>query len=551
MSKLLHDYADKKYVPRGLTRQDKAYATNPAMMQCLFLDGTVKSEAEDALEQLAILYSIDVEKDLAHKFRMNQVDQIKPIRVDWIKDMTGDSDIPDNSVYYTTDNNAKPTVYALQALQHEMYFRLRANFGRLLGGDLKGKVMHRIREAEKAKTGLTSDNRHEAEHRIKWKEIVDIVVSLCVPNTGGYYHRNAWQLQRAENQSLDQWYSSVVAAITERDQKFGAWSGKELQDWVACFVRWMPNEERAKLRDRTKHHRKNIYTLTWPKIERAMKSINPIDFRPFRRSRVPRALEQTLISASQLTMKNKEIKRLTHENRQLREQLAKTKRAQPPRLTTKPRLLTTRDTTVNGDAPRRPPKSDTICHKCLKDKIGKQYHDADMCTAEWRAHVLDARKRNHEKQLARNRSTNKSVAKSVSRSDTDNSDWKTTPCPSCVAEGLTGRLATHPRHDLCIRLIMNERGIMDKAKRAKILKDFFAARKARTPFPLVEEYKRSRKRKPDDTGSAPPPRKRVDEKTNNSGSITDPNDPYGLGLNPIPDCKAYIPTPPASAEEDE
>ena len=116
------------------------------MMTCLYLDSTVASEAEEALTEMRDLYALDVESDLQHKFRMNSVDQLRIVRADWLRDLTGTKGYPQTSVYYDSDapagDSGRPTIYTLQALQHEMYFRLRSNFGRLLGNSLKVQVMN-------------------------------------------------------------------------------------------------------------------------------------------------------------------------------------------------------------------------------------------------------------------------------------------------------------------------------------------------------------------------------------------------------------------------
>ena len=100
---------------------------------------------------------------------------------------------------------------------------------------------------------------------------------------------------------------------------------------------------------------------------------------------------------------------------------------------------------------------------------------------------------------------------------------------------------------------MNEGRITDPAKRKEVLTNFFASRRNHEPFPLVEEYKKklARKRKPSDSGASTPPTKKTGAKTTDSGNLekVDPKDPYNLGLDPIPDCKVYIPTPPNSGGE--
>ena len=312
----------------------------------------------------------------------------------------------------------------------------------------------------------------------------------------------------------------------------------------------MPPEERVVLRDKTKFFKKNLYTLKWTRVVSAMQKIDATDFRVFRRSSCQKALAQTLVTADTLSKKEATIRTLTHENTQLRASIAKLKSY---------RYQRARTTTSKPDPPAAPPpppppqrpsKSNNPCWKCLRDGIGKQFHNADECTTIWREHVMNARKANHEKQLNTNKQ-NKIQTNRQNKFNTNNVDWKTTPCPTCVAHGVTGRQANHPRHDLCIRLIMNKMGITDRNKRDEILKDFFASRKARQPFPLVEQYKQSllKKRKSDtSTQPTPPKKKGSNVKTTDLGSLENPNDPWGLGLDPIPDIEAYIPSP---VDEDE
>lgn len=512
LAQLLTKYGDSKYIPRTLLASNPEYETDDKAMICLRLDATVESEAREAFTEFKQLYQLDVEKDLTHKYRHNQVDQIKPVREDWLSDPTGTDPVPTNELYYDADNKPKPSCYALRSLQKEMYFRIRANFMRLLGDKLKKRVATKIKAAEQEKTGLTSDNRHTRAHRLSWETIENIVIDECVPNTGGFYHRQSWQLQRPDAMSLKDWYDGVAEAIKERDDEFPDWKDQELEDWVACFVRWTQPDERTAIRDKTNWAHKNLYALTWKKITAAIKKIDSSTFSEFRRSRCPQALHQTLVAASEVIAARKnsrglrtENTTLKSENKRLKKELERVKRGakrrQPNSSRNEPAAAA-----AEVSALKRPSRASEPCYKCLRDKLGKQMHNPDECTSEWRAHIIAARKKNHEKQLRENARKEKSGA---ARSSTpDESDWRNNPCPYCTGEGVKGKLAIHPRHDLCIRHVMTEQGIKDPAKRKVIMKEYFAAVKKREKYPLMETFKQNLSRKRKGGNHNPQPKKK-------------------------------------------
>ena len=94
------------------------YEKHPKQMECIFLDSTVESEAQFAMQQIEQLYVVHVENQYLknHNHKVQFMEVVKP---DWQNDPTGGKEFPQNTVYYKNGKKGQPkdAYYALLELQ--------------------------------------------------------------------------------------------------------------------------------------------------------------------------------------------------------------------------------------------------------------------------------------------------------------------------------------------------------------------------------------------------------------------------------------------------
>ena len=203
-----------------------------------------------------------------------------------------------------------------------------------------------------------------------------------------------------------------------------------------------------------------------------MKSISSSDFEAFKPELCPWAKKETLIPASDLIDKDRQILELQEENRRLQRQLKAGK--------------------VNPSQVKQKQKP---CTHCLRAGLGNMYHR--VCDPKKRKAALKARNKNREQQKLDHdlmnawkplplRHKNKTKTQSNQEVGTMNNEL----CQACLNEGRSVRQASHPNKERCVFKLMNDDGVTDPVARKNCSTMFFKTIRERGSHEYLNVTKR-------------------------------------------------------------